>query len=273
MTAMPENLSGITPGALPERVFFGEVVYEPGGAFGPRIQPDVQFVIIHRGSAAINVNGEDRPLPVDHVSCMHPGWRESYRFDAQRPTHHTWVALHYGQVGRTLRATLGALPFCLPLMRPMRGILELGLALQRTRSRRNDPVMIHLGAAFFQAYAQAAAGMTDERPVPEPIVRARRYVQERFRDELDLAAIAKAGGVSTNHIVRLFRQHLGVTPIRYLWQVRVERGAELLRDTGLSISEVAYQVGFTTPYHFSRMVKQQLGMPPKQLRQTYWQRT
>jgi AraC-like DNA-binding protein len=153
----------------------------------------------------------------------------------------------------------------------MQGVLELGLSIRRLEQAVDGPILVHLGMAFLHAYAAAARESRQARPAPEPVRRARRYIAEHFEQPLDLAAIASAAGVSENHVVRLFRRHLGQTPIRYLWRLRVERGVELLRDTGLSISEVAYRVGFSTPFHFSRLVKQQTGHAPKALRQRFWQ--
>jgi AraC-like DNA-binding protein len=59
--------------------------------------------------------------------------------------------------------------------------------------------------------------------------------------------------------------------MQQLWNVRLREGCRLLRQTGLSIAEVAYRVGFQTPYHFSRHVRQHAGMPPRAYRQSHWE--
>jgi AraC family L-rhamnose operon regulatory protein RhaS len=51
-----------------------------------------------------------------------------------------------------------------------------------------------------------------------------------------------------------------------LWNLRAEKGAFLLRQTGLSVSEIAYQCGYTNPFHFSRHVKAKYGHSPSDLR-------
>ncbi|MCX6970179.1 MAG: helix-turn-helix transcriptional regulator [Verrucomicrobia bacterium] len=72
------------------------------------------------------------------------------------------------------------------------------------------------------------------------------------------------------HLIRLFRQHLGTTPMQSVWKRRVEAGAQLLRETGLAISEVAYQCGFQSPFHFSRMLRKHFGHPPRAYRRKMW---
>ena len=60
--------------------------------------------------------------------------------------------------------------------------------------------------------------------------------------------------------------------MRYVWEARTRRGAQLLRETGLTVSEIAYRCGFQTPFHFSRWVKQVHGMSPKEFRAQAWGR-
>lgn len=254
---------------MPTAAQISDVWYEPGGALGPRIQQDLQFVIIHRGSALVTVDGRPRPIAADQVACLSPGQREHFQFDRKEPTHHSWVALTFDPVDAALEAVLRKLPDVLGLTRGMQTLLEAGLSLRHSAVAHDQPMIRHLGVAFFYSYVSAIAG-DREKPVPEAVNRARRFILENHADALDLDTIADAANMSGNHLVRLFRQHLGVTPVRYLWEVRAERGADLLRDTGLSVSEIAYRVGFATPYHFSRVIKRRFGASPRQLREARW---
>ncbi|MCS7062178.1 MAG: helix-turn-helix transcriptional regulator, partial [Anaerolineae bacterium] len=76
--------------------------------------------------------------------------------------------------------------------------------------------------------------------------------------------------ISAPHLIRLFRRHTGTTPARYWWQLRLERGVELLRETGLSITEIAQRTGFRSSFHFSRLVKQRYRLSPRALRKQAW---
>lgn len=269
---MPEsafNLSEITLPAMPRHVQISEVWYEPGARFGPRLQHDVQFVIVHRGSATVRIDQRSRIIAADSVACLEPDHHEHFQFDRDAPTHHSWVALHFDPVDEALREIIGAMPFCIGLTRRMQTVLEAALTLSRSAVPTDEPMLRHLGVAFFYSYLGAIAH-DHEKPVPESVTWARRFIHEHHAKPIDLERIASAAAMSSNHLVRLFKQHLGVTPVRYLWAVRAERGADLLRDTGLSVSEVAYRVGFATPYHFSRVIKRRFGVSPKQLREARW---
>lgn len=98
---------------------------------------------------------------------------------------------------------------------------------------------------------------------------ARRYIQNHLGDaDLDIAAIANAVHVSPQHLQRLFRAN-GISLMRYVWQARLERAAQLLRANGprdCSIQEIAWQCGFSTAAHFSRLFRQRYGASPSDFR-------
>jgi AraC-like DNA-binding protein len=71
-------------------------------------------------------------------------------------------------------------------------------------------------------------------------------------------------GYSYEHLCRLFRRHMGVTPLGYVNSVRIERARHLLRDGGMSVGQAAQALGFTGLGYFSRLFRQRTGMSPRQ---------
>jgi AraC-like DNA-binding protein len=71
--------------------------------------------------------------------------------------------------------------------------------------------------------------------------------------------------MSRDHVRRLFREREGMTPVRYLAGMRMERAKELLQ-IGLGIKEVAEKVGLEDQYYFSRLFKKTQGMSPSEFR-------
>lgn len=264
-----ENLSEIALPRIPDAARFGEVVYQPGATLGPRVQQHIQLVIVHSGEARIFVNDHSHRLGPNEICLLRHGATERFEFDRTGRTHHSWLDLHYQPMPRRLSKQVEALPFSLAMTRRLQGLMDAGLSICRMEHTITEPTLRHLGAAVFHAYAMSAI-RGRERPLPRPVNAARRFVHEKLDQPIELADIATAASVTESHLIRLFRQHLMITPARYLWQVRTRRGVELLYGTGLSISEIAYQCGFATPFHFSRLVKQHFGQSPRQLRQQHW---
>ncbi|WP_276203355.1 helix-turn-helix domain-containing protein [Cohnella thermotolerans] len=93
-------------------------------------------------------------------------------------------------------------------------------------------------------------------------------MRKRYQEPLTFEQLADLSSVSGEYLIRLFRQHEGVTPIRFLWKARVEHALEMLRSTGLTLSEIADRTGFSNVYHLSRMIKSFSGQTPTDIRKS-----
>jgi AraC-like DNA-binding protein len=98
-----------------------------------------------------------------------------------------------------------------------------------------------------------------------------RRLIERIRstpaDELDEAVEAKRLGLSPVHFRRLFAEHTGLPPHRFLMRTRTTHAEFLLRTTELPLKVVAAQCGFYDEYHFSRIYRRVYQAPPGRYRQ------
>src|SRR5258706_14845588 len=89
----------------------------------------------------------------------------------------------------------------------------------------------------------------------------------RAKDRMDAASheawpvrrLARVSGVSEAHFARSFKQVFGVPPHRYLLTRRLERATALLRDTGLSITEIAFETGWNSLGTFGRTFRDATG--------------
>jgi AraC family transcriptional regulator len=101
---------------------------------------------------------------------------------------------------------------------------------------------------------------------PAMLGRAREYVEEHLGEDLSLAALAGAVGLSPYHFARLFRASTGLSPHQYVIRRRVERAQLLLTTTDRSLTTIAHEVGFASGSHLATHVRRQLGVTPSQLR-------
>jgi AraC-like DNA-binding protein len=98
------------------------------------------------------------------------------------------------------------------------------------------------------------------------LLRARDAIDRAYAEPLDVAAIAAVAHLSPAHFSRCFRDTFGETPHRYLQRRRVERSMLLLRETGRSVTEVCFAVGFASLGSFSRTFRDIVGEPPSAYR-------
>jgi AraC-like DNA-binding protein len=87
-----------------------------------------------------------------------------------------------------------------------------------------------------------------------------------YAGPLDIATLARIAHVSEAHFIRTFRATFGETPHRYLQRRRVERAMFLLRATTASVTDICFDVGFTSLGTFSRTFRDIVGESPSQYR-------
>ncbi len=88
-------------------------------------------------------------------------------------------------------------------------------------------------------------------------------MEANLEEPIDLDDLARYVDISRRQLERLFQKHLHCSPSRYYLQLRLNRARQLLRQTTLSIIEVAAACGFVSTPHFSKCYREYFGMPPR----------
>lgn len=92
--------------------------------------------------------------------------------------------------------------------------------------------------------------------------RAQDLLRRHLVEGISLDAVATACRLSKSGFLRAFRESLGVPPHQWLLRCRIDRASELMRDPGLSLSEIAVRSGFFDQSHFTRAFSQRVGLSP-----------
>jgi AraC-like DNA-binding protein len=102
------------------------------------------------------------------------------------------------------------------------------------------------------------------KPVPPArhLLRAKDLVDARYREPLDVAALAGAAHLSPAHFSREFRRAFGETPHQYLLTRRLERAAALLRNTDRSVADICLMVGLRSVGSFTTSFGRAFGLSP-----------
>lgn len=99
--------------------------------------------------------------------------------------------------------------------------------------------------------------------------RARDLADARYAEGLDVALLARRAHASRAHFIRSFAATYGETPMRYLTRRRVERAQDLLRTANLTVTEIAFAVGFHSLGSFSSRFKELVGVSPTEYRRRH----
>ncbi len=111
---------------------------------------------------------------------------------------------------------------------------------------------------------------TDSGSYNVHIDRALQIFEAKLSANLAVHEVADALGVSQAHLTRLFTQHLGVSPLQYYRRLRMDVAASMLLDTNRSIKEIAWELGYSNAFHFSRSFSRYARMSPSEYRHQYY---
>jgi AraC family transcriptional regulator len=154
-------------------------------------------------------------------------------------------------------------------------------ALNSLMERLRDELMRPQASPLFvQGLAQQIAvhlarnyGVTDEEPrsgSPSlPGYKLRQitdWIAEHVSEDFDLARLAAQAGLSKFHFQRLFKSAVGVSPSRYQINLRMNLARQLLRETKQSVVDIALEVGYANPGHFSQLFRRETSLSPSNYR-------
>lgn len=263
-----------TQGFWPDHVSAGEIVYPPGGCFGPRMQHYLQLVIVHTGHLTVWINEEPHAVPENTVFLLFPGHKEYFAFAEERETHHSWLHIMLPQIPAYLLERFLRLEWSLPLSLSLNRLIHEALQVQVTPFPTAQEILKALAVQMLWRYLGEGEQRLPRAAAPlHPLVeQARMYIHAHLDETLTLERIAGVVAISPAYLIRLFQAHLHTTPMHYLWQQRVAKGVELLEQTGLAVSAIAERCGFVSRYHFSRRIRETVGASPQEVRRRSWQR-
>lgn len=94
------------------------------------------------------------------------------------------------------------------------------------------------------------------------ILNAKQYLSQNLDTRISLADVAQEVNVSQFHFLRMFKQHMGVSPHQFRIQTRIQ-AAKILLQKETPLVEVALETGFTDQSHFTNTFKRHAGVTPR----------
>jgi transcriptional regulator GlxA family with amidase domain len=117
--------------------------------------------------------------------------------------------------------------------------------------------------------AQFSAQLTSQLADRHPIRELQQYIVDHPEADLSLEALARRVNTSARHFARIFRAETGVTPGRYVEQVRVETARRRLEESELSVEAIAAACGFGSAGNFRRVFTKAMGVSPFEYRRSF----
>jgi AraC-like DNA-binding protein len=91
-------------------------------------------------------------------------------------------------------------------------------------------------------------------------------MKRHLHESLSLKRLAGLVGLSPSHFLARFRREFGVPPSDYVWRLKISRAMELLKQPNASITQIAFNLGFSSSQHFATAFKRYAGINPARYR-------
>lgn len=104
-------------------------------------------------------------------------------------------------------------------------------------------------------------------PAEHPLVaQMQQHLREHLQEDISISALAATFHLSASQLNRLFRANVGQSPHEYLSNLRINHAKTLLKETALSVTEIACRVGYAYDSSFAAVFRSKVGMSPRQFR-------
>lgn len=231
---------------------------EPNHAYGPAVRAYYLLHFVKSGKGSFTVGGTEYTLEKNSAFLIRPGVVSYYRADETDPWQYAWLGFRGTEAKALIDATL---PDGDVFEVPAELIYELE-AVVKTTMQATDMVYALTGLCY-KILGRMRSERAPKPQRPDIVKSATRFIEYNYFRPFDVTGLAEELGMSRAHFTTVFTAAMGVSPYNYLTRYRISKAESLLKaDNGLSITEIAYSVGFSSIERFSEMFKKYAGVSP-----------
>jgi len=241
--------------------------------FGRHRHWEFEIILVVRGKYRCLLNDREVCLSDDGVLLVQPGdWHEDFcnppleyaglRFSfPDSAARAEDVRFFRSDIPPEQQHTRMASEMYLPLLEKIAREASQG---DMSSSHLQDALMSELFWRLVRAFSPTVLARW-LAPVPSEsrfLERLRQCFAQNMHSSPSVPKIAKMLGISQRALSQRCASLLNTSPAKALLRLRVQYASQLLTQTEMSVKEVGYRLGFSNPYHFSRVYKQVMGHPP-----------
>ena len=237
--------------------------FRPGG------RRDYQLLYVANGKARFSVNGQTISVPQGHIVIYYPLESQRYSYDLCDSPDIYW--LHFtGTDVSDILFNLGLAPqkmFEIDIKHGYAVLFDhIIQELQLKRRHHSELCNAYFYELLILMSRRTLEGITDASPHNEQVSAAVKRFHTLFNEPFCLEEYAAQCHISPCWFTRIFHREMGLSPIQYLTDVRLNKAKELLASSSYTIGEIAEMVGYQNQLYFSRLFKSNCGFTPTEYR-------
>ncbi|NIK76143.1 AraC-like DNA-binding protein [Paenibacillus castaneae] len=199
-------------------------------------------------------------IPGDHHYCLPQSsdhWEFYFVLIRQQHLHKLW--------GELLQ-TIGATPSFEQSSAVARSLRNLYAEACGNRIGNSYQASILIYRFMMELLQSNMTQQQEKAAWPAQVQQAVAYIEAEFHTLQSLDDVADAASLSKYYFTRVFTQSTGMTPMDYVTKLRIEKAVQLLRQTELTVEDIAHSVGYSSSSYFSKVFRSKVGFPPRDFR-------
>ncbi len=247
---------------------FGHSVTMPGHKYGPAVRPYYLIHYILEGKGEFTVNETTYKLSAGKGFLIEPDYQTIYKADMEEPWTYIWIGFS-GKDANQAVSMLG-LSQEQPIFRSEEKETLKNCVMAMIRHNRGNAADCFYSLSMLYLFLSIIAGSGQDKEsmgdgnlyVKQAIAYIRSHIAEPIRTD----QIARYVGLNRSYLSTLFKQHTGMSPLKYIQKFRLTKALHLLESSLLSVSAIAYACGYQQPESLMKLFRQQYGMSPSAYR-------
>lgn len=251
--------------------FSGEYSFPPYQKFGPAVRSCNIIHLVLSGKGYFTAGGKSYEIGAGQAFIIYEGERVEYHADRENPWSYVWIDFS-GEAAESILSKTG-FSNQRRVTPPINtdGFLSIFSRLREVATTDAEKLMRL--SAFFELIAELSKCFPNENTKNgrEGIAEiAKRLIGANFTNaECRVEKIAEIVDISRSQLYRAFMDKFGSSPKAYIDTLRIDLAQKLLIKNGMTVSEVAYSVGYSEPLYFSAVFKKATGISPTEFKEKY----
>ncbi|WP_105619863.1 helix-turn-helix domain-containing protein [Vallitalea okinawensis] len=235
-----------------------------------------KIYLINEGEIYLNIDGEELYPKKNSLLFIPAHTKQTFNIISQENLDHYYChfsSLISGHENLRLIDVI-EIPYCLELDEEKNTIQQLFIKMIACNNYKNISNIVKSKALLYeimQYYLDKCTSITFKTPShsANKLSIVLDYIENNLNRHVTNNELADLIHLHPNYFVTIFKKSLGVSPKKYINDIRLRKAKDLLLSTELNISDITYQLGFKDIYYFSKKFKKDTGLSPSLFRRLY----
>ena len=239
----------------------------PRHSYGPIVRGKFILHYVVDGQGKLCMHGKEYFMQGGEAFVIYPQELAYYEADETNPWRYLWVIFDGPKAEEILRSI--GITEEQPMLYPAESSAEILVCMENLLYECEQEYQT-IGNFYMLLQTMKRCIEAVEKKLPpqqDYVEKIKRYIEYRYAEDVKVSELAEHCGLNRSYMTKCFTEDTGLSPKEYLMQYRMKKAKELLKNSELPVSNVAYTVGYSDPLAFSKMFRKREGVSPLEYRE------